>query len=191
MDYLNYIENSKFLMVFISTILGMLSSYIVQRYMSSFSYRNDYFKKVVDKRIQAYEKLEECIHCLDASRDIKGKEGKIQNVLEIFLDQGVEKEFSNKYDLVVKNITWYSENIRKNIIEMEGVLWKVRYLLRKKRSLLVKELDYEKMVESIDASYAEQYQVLTSKLNECCKEIRKIMKEDWRNLYKVDNFFKK
>lgn len=55
--------------VFMTPIFTGGITFLVNWFIKLFDYKNDYYKKIIDKRINAYEKLEQFIGELDIERD--------------------------------------------------------------------------------------------------------------------------
>lgn len=179
-------------------ILTFIGNYVVNVHSKKLDYRDDYYKKIIDKRIDAYEKASQFLTIVGVKTSAKVIEG----------------------DDVISSIEYYY--YCRNIRELDDLLIK-SIEVAKYSTWMSKELDYEfKMINNLmvecmrsmresvtsnnySASIEEESNELENDLEKKCVIIackysalldkhivraETLIKRDWLNLHKVSEFLK-
>lgn len=118
---------SNVLVVLITPLLTGFVTFLVNRNTKKFDYKNDYYKKIIDKRIDAYEKLEEFLSEIDIETDayihvVNGESIKFHYYT--FCEKRMDfQEAANKSIKICRYNTWYSKKIENlvNLLNMDMV----------------------------------------------------------------------
>lgn len=178
-------------------VITLIGNYVVNVHSKKLDYRDDYYKKIIDKRIEAYEKVSQFLTIVSVKTSVKVTEG----------------------DKIVSNIEYYY--CCRNIEELEDLLRK-SIEVAKYSAWMSKGLDYElKMINNILVECMREMNEFANSNNPICESDNEnicspdrekryvviackygvvldahinsaeiLIKEDWLYLHKVDEFLK-
>lgn len=113
---LNEYASTQFLSLVISSsvLSAILTSFVSWR-IHYYSYRNDYYKKILDKRIEAYEHVQRLLSMLKGSVQINGK-----GVCILYLSLGHEKYTDLLFNIIsaIHNSFWISDETGEMLTEL-------------------------------------------------------------------------
>lgn len=134
-------------------------------------YKNDYYKKVIDKRLKAIETLENFTSLFLASTRIMGTENRFHSFFE---EDDMENIFGKSVDEIARYNIWYSIEVA---IEMREFTTYVLVIINSAKNLQRKE----KINYLIEERKSIQSKVIA---------LQKLIASDMYKLYEVDAFFK-
>ena len=160
-------------------------------------YKRDYYKKIIDKRLKAYEELEEfigkfCVHMeiLDPERNQKSGEGFF--VFWCFHEED-KLHIANDWILgVIQNALWYSDDINKSLKEVNEILAEVGTVLNKPTAITVDNIEKYNLGQTHINEDLIKYigRELYGQLESLMKIIGKAVYRDLKNIDEVEKFLK-
>jgi hypothetical protein len=141
------------------------------REIKEVDYKNDYYKKVIEKRVKAIESLEKMLSLFLTSTRISGSDNKFHSCFE---ESDIENKFSIAIDEIVSYNIWYSNETASK--------------LRKFSTSVLLIIDSASRVNEKDKRgfFVREHFDLNNKV----VELQKSMALDMYKLYEVDAFFK-
>lgn len=153
-------------------VISALVSSLISLIVKDKEYKNDYFKKVIEKRLKAVESLEDATASLRLHYLVK-KQDDAQSRYHAFLILPDSQEvFKNAVSAASRHIIWHSKSTR---MAFGNLARKVSLVLRQS-----KELDE---AERIELAISE-YDLIDNKMTELHLSIAR----DMLKLYKVEDF---
>lgn len=142
-------------------------------------YKREYYKKIIDKRITAYEKLSNSISFVGLKATYPlGDEVKEMHVC--FEDLNKLKEANQKIVLLKSETCWFSKNILFNLVKLNNIFADLLDRIIKDNS----NGNYWIYEDSIEEGFR-LYNDIESLLN----NIKILISKDITNLYDVEGFF--
>lgn len=152
------------LLIVLATIISILATSIIQFYLHRRTYRDEYYKKVINKRFQTYELIEKLLHKLILYEIYNSK--KFHNLIfENWKDS--YSEFRSDLLIIGANSYWLSDKINKKISDLND------YLLK---NIVFSEDSKLEGIHNFD------------NLNLFCSQIETILAKDLKHLHKVIKF---
>lgn len=112
---------------------GAIITGFVSIYLNGKNYRRDYYKKIIDKRITAYEKLEQILLNMSEVETIIIESGK----QEYFMYCLKKEEYFNKILIQIKEIheliPWFTNNVSMKYLEYAKILFLINSYIRDER----------------------------------------------------------
>ncbi len=164
-------------------IIGLvLTSSVVSAVLTSFidwkiqnrNYRNEYYKKLLDKRLEAYENVEDLISRL-ITVVIIGK-GRTCNLFFTFGIEGLD-QFIISLPFVMKKSFWVNSEITGKITELNVLLVEID-------NQIDRQGDVKRQLEDFGAINRE-------KIREIRESIQTLLYKDFENLHDIEKFVKK
>ncbi len=154
----------------LSSVLTVIASWLIHRS----DYKNDYYKKILDKRLEAYEQLNKVVGELSKFTFLDGN-----NVIHsICLSEHNFKNYINS-STSINNLTfWYEEATSLKLTELN--------------MFLIDEI-YEKLNNnsSLDSQYKSLGRFYKEELSKFNKDIQELMNKDLKTLHNLTSFFNK
>ena len=158
-----------------SSILTAAFSKIIDFVFKNFDFKKDYHKKIIDKRLKAYDLLDELIQLMVG--DIKSKTSKDKLYNQIFYDESTYMQFAHALQKATTQRIWYSTKTGQLITEFQTLI---------SRSYIESEIE----VKSKSYIYNQWGILLFTEVNIFQKELEKALRDDLKKIYKVDKFLK-
>lgn len=154
---------------FLSGIVSALISYIVSIRLKNIDYKNEYYKKILDKRLEAYKYLEIQIAVMK-STVIDDQDGQIYHFLFGNGSEGTI-EFQKNMMLAMSYSIWINDKTVKILEELNQVFY------------LISEFeDTNEIIKRAKRNY--------NKVSELRKSLEKSVKYDLFNLHNLNSFIK-
>lgn len=147
------------------------------------NFKNEYYKKVIDKRIKAYENVENLIFLMEASREYNDKEA-----LDCFMNDTNISNFEKAYEKVISSKEWLSDELRQCLGELEAIRLSALYKITGLDNI---DKEFGKFLEKGENRYIKESAEYSEKLIECRNQMTHTVTNDWLELYKVEDFLKK
>lgn len=157
-----------------STLLAMaigavltLTGFIVSWILNNKSFKNEYYKKLIEKRFNAYIEIETILLNMQETIQFNDSE-----VFSFFLDKGSFKEFHAKVMSSNVSAWWLNQDMVNLIYTFNDFLWK--------------EIHF-KSDEAVMLELGEKHH---KELKRYYYDIRNLLFNDLKNLHKVEKFIK-
>jgi hypothetical protein len=157
------------LMPIISAGVSAVVSYYVSLFLKDKEYKNDYYKKVIDKRMAAYQYVENLI--LELQYYTVGNDGR--KFHPVFLDTEKYKVFFTHLKTAVKSGIWLSNNAESQLSHLNKVIFDASM-----------KADFSKVEDLIEAGKA-NYEIIRS-MNGKLKEM---LRYDLHHMHDAERFF--
>ena len=150
------------------------------------NYKQDYYKKIIDKRIESYEQVSNLKKMLESSIEYEGK-----NVPCCFYSEENVEKFKEIFDIIVNNRMWLSPEMQHCIIKLDSI--REKFLEDLLKTLIPND---EKNINEEDAkiktaiNYTKIAVNYFRDIDDCREQISNVLEEDWKNLHDVKIFFK-
>lgn len=166
-------SNSALVNALITAVVSAIVTNLFMWWQKRNDYKRDYYKKVVDKRIKAYEQAEVFVACFDGE-SVDRATGKSWltccETLEDAKRTFEELENTNKYSL------WLSKECNQCIQEINTVLYPLfRFDEKDEKNFKLHRLMLSLTLSDVIAKHRD--------------ELRNIIRKDMMNLHDVDKFF--
>ena len=119
-------------------------------------YKRDYYKKIIEKRLKAYEELETfmggfCLKHEVYNPVVDKNEVKSFEVLRCFTeDDGLKKANANILE-VLKYSLWFSDGISENLFKINAVVCEVGIAIDNPSSLIISEIKKSNLLGELKA----------------------------------------
>jgi hypothetical protein len=113
------------LIIGVITFIGVLINIIFLYRMQNKTRIDKYYDKILDKRLQAYELLENVLYTLIVKNEMNDKSGKLIPVHGIFMNYERFLKFKNEYIEMAKLSLWYSEKLTIDIVNFNTLLFEI------------------------------------------------------------------
>lgn len=153
-------------------------------------YKNDYHKKILDKRIEAYEKLNELLFSLDQVHTILDQEGD-SKVHACFVEGINFKNAINNVEKCVESNVWLSPDTNKKLSSINNFLRIVDDYVEKRNTLMfinLKLLDEEKYRQDFEKS-GKRLDVILQALKKTNRKIDSFIREENKDAIQVGMTF--
>lgn len=112
-----------------SAIIGAVIAGLFQRWQKNLEYKRDYYKKIVDKRLNAYEKLEQLLGDLAVTQEILNelnpqRVGTGHIIFYCFYEKKNLLKALDSVNSVLNNRIWYTPYIQQNLTELNQIFIK-------------------------------------------------------------------
>lgn len=156
-----------------SVISASLTSYINWRIHNS-NYKKDYYRKILDKRLEAYESINKLINRLS---DIVYVD---RNVVHALLCSSESFDFiTSQFHLAMENRYWFAEGTANKLTEFGAFLF----------NEISGHIDDTLPEETRNEKYIELGIKHFDKISEFKQTLKFSVNSDLKNLYKIDAFF--
>jgi hypothetical protein len=171
MDTIQLIVGSSF----VGAVVSFLATFLSARYMQNMSYRQDYYKKVIDKRIQSYE---DAYHAVNYLQIINiGKSGKKSHAS--LINRRRYSDFMVTMGVGTFKGLWLSK-------EASIALTDLNQLLFNKLGHFDESGDTDDIDPEMEKIAEENYDAILAKKD----SIRNQVLKDMQNLYDIQGFLK-
>lgn len=161
-----------------------------QKELQNIDYKNDYYKKIIDKRMESYEKLNDVVNSIMVIRQVLSKDCVKQgySVCELFIDVKNIDDMLDKVVDIRRYSIWFTEEIVEKISYINLILSNVSLALNHpsdeilaKYNLSVKDIGVKKCSILIGKFESE-------KLCRLAEEIKLIIANDLLEMHNVEDF---
>lgn len=165
----------------------------IEKRLKNIDYKNDYYKKIIDKRMTAYEYLEFVISKIEVIQEIfddyRLKQGEGKNIYSCFMNKEVLTETCEDIISVSKYDLWLSNEVRSKLSEINLI---IAYALTSincpnKRNLEFYGLNIQKDNNDKLSIKIGIYEY--KKMSKLINEVRTIMAKDIKTLDEIVPFF--
>lgn len=179
-----------------SSVVGAVVSSLFSEWQKRNDYKRDYYKKIIDKRLNAYEKLESFIGELEIVREILNPEsGESPGQGNLIHDCFFKKENLNtaieECIVVLKGSQWFSKIITQELLEINNILANCCTVINHPTEASLRA--YNLNMENTKNEYWFFWVAIKvkPKLEHSINKVIKKMNEDILNLDEVETFLKK
>jgi len=155
----------------VSTILAVITNWIIHRS----SYKNDYYKKILDKRISAYENINHIISKMLIHTKLDNSV-----IPTVFFSYEYYTEFALLLGTNLDHSFWISNEMANKLTEINV------YLINNVEN----KIDNTKNTNDLDTEYQNIGIIQFEQFRIFRKELQKIMNNDFKRLHKLNSFFK-
>ncbi len=148
----------------------------IQKELSDIDYKRDYYKKIVDSRLNAYATLERFSIDISCMINLCGKD----NILLYWVENKMLSGITSKFDEADMMNLWYSDDIKLKLNEINRLL-----------TALQKAEGSEANNNGRDFILSSDMSSQNAKICQYVDDLRTIMFKDMQNLYDVEGFFNK
>lgn len=176
--------------VFMTPIFTGGITFLVNWFIKLFDYKNDYYKKIIDKRINAYEELEKFIEELDIGRD-NNYDNKTYHCYNFLTEINDCMAAAKKSANICGLNSWFSVNLESQVNYFNEKLVSVANEMNNKarEAQIDKNIDLQKEIYQIACKYHNEIKELIFNLKaEIIKdrlklhEVEDYLKEKQKNL---------
>lgn len=167
-------------------------------YFKRYDFKHDYYKKIIDKRLNAYEKLEAFIGEMSKIQDavILDKDGEKEvsrfEILSAFANEKNVEKTNNHCLIILENSLWYSSDIVENLKSINEKLIQALELLNKPIPITEKDIVKYQLTDWVGKEDRYLANYIGRELNESIinelKAVGKALFKDLSTIYKADDF---
>lgn len=147
-----------------------------EKEIKELEYKQDYYKKIIDKRIETYEQVSNLKRMLEAGIPYNNSYAPC-----CFCSEKEVEKFKELFDIVVNNRMWLSIEMQECIKDLDSI--RIKFL----EEICMGKLSRDKYTDEMYADIAVKY---FEDINSCRKQITNVLEKDWEDLYDVKKFFK-
>ncbi|MEG2285950.1 MAG: hypothetical protein RSB90_10330, partial [Eubacterium sp.] len=180
-----------------SGISAALVTFGANCFLKKQDYKRDYYKKIVDKRLKAYEELEKvigkfCVHMEILDLEKKQKSGDGFFVFLCFCEEDKLQKANDWILGVIQNALWYSDDINKSLKTVNEILAEVGTVLNKPTPITVADIEKYNLGQTHINENLIKYigRELYGQLEDLMKIIGKAVYRDLKNIDEVEEFLK-
>lgn len=168
-----------------SAVISTIISNLCLWWHKKNDYKRDYYKKIIDKRIEAYEELEEFVFNIDKMIYCIVAEPPFL-IYSCFEDE--YKSWTEKRSIsdIIKRSEWYSADVINCLRKIEEILKKGLESLRDIEEATEEE-EYLQRMHAIECFGGKQ----EKSMKEIIENLRIAIKDDWNKLDDVESFLKR
>lgn len=165
-----------------SAVVSTLITNVCVYFQRESDYKRDYYKKIIDKRIAAYEKLSSLLVEITVTSGIMEEGGiEVGSTYKIFKDSDSAILINKKIIDVASDLYYYSPEVGAILKEINSK--SIEYLKQVERDCK-DEINYERDCLSWGSIFSNELQEMT-------ENIKIEIAKDMLTLYEVENFLKK
>ncbi len=175
-----------------SAIMGVVIAGLFQRWQKKLEYKSDYYKKIVDKRLSAYEKLEQLLGNLAVTKEILNelapqRVGTGHIIFYCFDNKSNLEKALDNVNSVLNNRIWYTPYIQQNLTELNLVFVKALTTLEypSEDNLSMYNLRRNQIGDYLIIKIG---MAVTDNLDRIFRDIELSIRLDIKKLHDVDNF---
>lgn len=161
---------NKVVYIIIGSIIGSAITYYFNYILQKRNYKNEYYKQVIARRLDAYYLLETMLQLLIPKQPTNENKNVIFH--KLFTSREKFDEFYNTYGKVAMVSSWFNNNLYYEFISFNTYLNEIQNEIKKSND----------MIELIGYNHF-------GKLCEHHYRLQKLYFEDMRSLYKIENFW--
>lgn len=178
-----------------SSAISAIVSSLFSEWQKRNDYKRDYYKKIIDKRLEAYEKLNKFICDMANTRRIMNpdlnetyEEGTI--IFDCFVEKDSIKKSLEKTIDVLDYGVWYSEEISINLVKMNEILAFAVTTVEHPTVDNLKRYNLNKNIISNSYWHINLGAYLYKEFDNIVKNIKKAIVNDRKTLCEVEDFLK-
>lgn len=167
-------------------------------YFKKQDYKRDYYKKIIDKRLKAYEELESFMGSFCLKQEVSNplrdeKDAKSFEVLRCFTEDNGLIKANDDILKVLKYSLWFSNEICENLGKINSMVCEVGISLTDTSSKLSNEIRKSGLTGKLAKEDLILYMghVFFDDIQTCIKELGITISKDLTNIHDVESFLKR
>lgn len=182
--------------VLTSSVVGAVVSSLFSEWQKRNDYKRDYYKKIIDKRMNAYEKLQDYIGYIAISRSIKNldENESIHDGIKIYdcfykkenLSEALEETLN-----IMKYAPWLSDDIVNSLYEINKILYRAIEIINQPSAKNLEYYDLKTNILTNEYWYLNIGQKVYNEMYANITIIKKGLLKDITRLDDVEDFLKK